>query len=58
MTRDELESEYDRLCRQLVTAGVSPTVSDAVLDVFTDAELGALVRDAALRLVEIRKAQR
>jgi hypothetical protein len=50
VTRDALVSEYDRLCRALVKRKAEPVVSDAVLDCFTDAELGLLVKDSALRL--------
>lgn len=56
-TRDELLSEYDSLTRQLVKAGIDPVVSDAVLDVFSDGELAALVKDAARRLLEVRRFQ-
>jgi hypothetical protein len=57
MTRAELLYEYDRLCRLLVVAGSEPVVSDAVLEVFNDLELAALVKDAALRLVQIRRVE-
>jgi hypothetical protein len=57
VTRDQLIADYDRLCRQLEKAGAEPVVSSAVLDVFTDAELGALIRDCALRLVQLRRLQ-
>jgi hypothetical protein len=50
VTRDELVREYDRLMRQLVKQGSEPVVTDAVLDCFTDAELGLLVKDSAMRL--------
>ena len=57
VTREDLIREYDRLMRQLVVAGSEPVVTDAVLDCFTDLELGQLVRDSALRLVQIRRME-
>jgi len=56
-TREDLIREYDRLMRQLVKAGAEPVVTDAVLDCFTDIELGALVKDSALQLVRIRRLE-
>ena len=54
-TRDELLSEYDRLCGRLVAEGLEPTVvTDAVLEVFSDGELRALIKDSVRRLLRIR----
>lgn len=50
VTREDLVTEYDRLSRALVRRKAEPVVSDAVLDCFTDAELGLLIKDSALRL--------
>ena len=50
MTREDLVSEYDRLSRALVKKKAEPVVSDAVLECFTDAELGLLIKDSAMRL--------
>jgi len=57
VTRDQLIADYDRLCRQLVKAGMEPVVTSAVLDVFTDQELGVLIRDASQRLIQWRRFQ-
>jgi hypothetical protein len=57
MTRDQLVAEYDRLCRLLEKAGLEPVVSSAVLDVFSDAELGALISYAAFRLVRLGRLE-
>lgn len=57
VTRDHLLRDYERLCRQMERAGMEPVVSSAVLDVFTDEELGVLIRDTALRLVQLRRLQ-
>jgi len=57
VTREDMIREYDRLMRQLVVAGSEPVVTDAVLDCFTDLELGMLIRDSALRLVQLRRLQ-
>lgn len=57
LIRADLVAEYDQLVRQLVKAGGQPVVTDAVLDVFTDAELGLLIRDLALRLVQLRRLE-
>jgi hypothetical protein len=56
-TRDELLSEYDRLSRLMVKAGLELTVTDAVLDVFDDGMLRALIRDSVRRLVRIRELE-
>jgi hypothetical protein len=56
-TREDLIREYDRLMRQLVIAGAEPVVTDAVLDCFTDIELGALIKDSALQLIRLRRLQ-
>lgn len=56
-TREELVSEYNRLMVLLVKQGSEPVVTDAVLDCFTDADLGALIRDSALRLVQLRRLE-
>jgi hypothetical protein len=57
VTREDLIREYDRLMRQLVKQGSEPVVTDAVLDCFSDVELGMLVRDSALRLVQLRRLE-
>lgn len=57
MTRDQLIAEYDRLCRLLGKAGLEPVVSSAVLDVFTDEQLGALISYDALRLVRLGRLE-
>lgn len=57
MNRDELLIEYDNLLRQMVKVGLEPVITDAVLDVFTDGELAALVKDSALRLIRFRKLE-
>lgn len=57
MTRDALVADYDRLCRQLEKAGAEPVVSSSVLDAFTDTDLALLIRDSALRLVQMRRLQ-
>jgi hypothetical protein len=54
-TRDQLLEEYDWLCCQLRRAGAEPVVTDAVVEVFTDGELSALIRDSAMRLVKLRR---
>lgn len=56
-TREDLVREYDRLMRQLVIAGAEPVVTDAVLDCFSDLELGMLIKDSALHLVQLRRLQ-
>ena len=57
MTRDQLVAEYDRLCRLLDKAGLEPVVTSAVLDVFSDEELGALISYAAFRLVRLGRLE-
>lgn len=56
-TRAELLLEYDRLSRLMVKAGLELTVTEAVLDVFSDGELGALIRDCTRRLVRVRELE-
>ena len=56
-TREELLAEYDRLLRLMVKAGLEPTVTDAVLDVFDDGMLRALIRDCVRRLLMVRELQ-
>jgi len=56
-TRDELLSEYDRLSRLMVKAGLELTVTDAVLDVFSDGELRALIKDCVRRLIRLRQLE-
>lgn len=55
--RRAYEDEYARLCAELVKVGLEPTISASVLDVFTDGELKALVKDAALRLIRFRRME-
>jgi hypothetical protein len=57
VTRDQLISDYDRLQRQMTKQGLEPVVTAAVLDVFTDAELGMLIKDCALQLIRVRRLQ-
>jgi hypothetical protein len=57
VTRDSLIADYDRLCRQLEKAGAEPVVSTLVLDAFSNEELALLIRDSALRLVQLRRLQ-
>jgi hypothetical protein len=54
-SRGALIADYDRLCRLLLKAGMEPTVSPGVLDVFTDVELGELIVDATQRLLRLRR---
>lgn len=56
-TRDELLAEYDRLLRQMIKAGLEPTVTDAVLDVFDTGMLRALIRDCTRRLLRVRELE-
>ena len=56
VTREDLIAEYDRLSRQLVKVGGAPVVSDAALEIFSDGEIRALVKDVALQLIRIRRA--
>jgi hypothetical protein len=53
-TRDELLAEYDRLLGQMDKAGLEPTVTRAVLDVFDNGMLRALIRDCTIRLINAR----
>jgi hypothetical protein len=57
VTRDALIAEYDRLCRQLAKAGLEPVVTSAVLDVFSDGELEALISYTAFRLVRLGRLE-
>jgi hypothetical protein len=57
MTRDQLIAEYDRLCRLLEKAGAEPVVTSAVLDVFTDEDLGRLISYTAFRLVRLGRLE-
>jgi hypothetical protein len=54
-SRDALIADYDRLCRLLERAGMEPTVTSAVLDCFTDLEVGELIVDATQRLLRLRR---
>lgn len=56
-TRDELLAEYDRLSRQMVKHGLELTVTEAVLDVFDDGMLRALIRDCTRRLLRVRELE-
>lgn len=53
-TRDEMLAEYSRLCGLMVKAKLEPTVTTAVLDVFDDGMLRALIRDCTIRLINSR----
>jgi hypothetical protein len=55
MNRDQLLEEYDWLCCQLRRSGAEPVITDAAIEVFSDGELVALIKDAAMRLVRIRR---
>jgi hypothetical protein len=57
MTRAALIVEYGRLCVLLEKAGSEPVVTGAVLEAFSDAELGLIIRDCALRLIQMRRLQ-
>lgn len=57
MTRDALIADYGRLCRQLEKAGAEPVVTSSVLDAFTDEDLALLIRDSALRLIQLRRLE-
>lgn len=50
VTREDLEHEYGRVSRALIRRGADPPVTNAVLECFTDAELGLLIKDSAIRL--------
>jgi hypothetical protein len=53
-TRDELLAEYSRLSRLMDKANLEPTVTNAVLDVFDEGMLRALIRDCTIRLIHAR----
>jgi hypothetical protein len=57
LNRSELLYEYDRLLREMTKVGLDPVVTDAVLDIFTDSELRALIKDSALRLIRFRRLE-
>jgi len=55
--RRAYEDEYARLTEEMAKVGLEPVVSAEVLDVFTDGELRALVKDSALRLIRFRRIE-
>lgn len=57
VSRQDLLDEYDRLLRQMSHVGLEPTVTDAVLDCFSEPELRLLIKDAVLRLVQVRRLE-
>lgn len=53
-TREQLLWEYERLLGLMDKAGLEPTVTKAVLDVFDEGMLRALIRDCTIRLINAR----
>jgi len=57
MTREELLIEYRALETHMVRAGVEPTLSEAVIDLFSEGELKALIKAEALRLLQFQRME-
>ncbi len=57
MTREELLTEYGALETRMVRAGVEPTLSEAVIDLFSEGELKALIKAEALRLLQFQRME-
>ena len=57
MSRDELLGEWRTLQTRMVRAGLEPTLSEAVIDIFSEGELKALIKAEALRLLQFQRME-
>jgi hypothetical protein len=57
MTREQLLTAYSALETRMVRAGIEPTLSEAVIDLFSEGELKALIKAEALRLLQFQRME-
>lgn len=57
-SRANLIRSYDEMASELTRLGSNPLVSSGVLEVFSDGELRAIIRETAFQLVRLRRALR
>lgn len=55
MTRDELLTQYGQLTTRMVRAGLEPTLSTEVIDLFSEGELMVLIKSEAVRLLHYQR---
>lgn len=55
--RADLELMYKKLYQEMEKVGLEPIISLSVLEVFTDGELRAVVKDSAFRLMRFRRME-
>jgi hypothetical protein len=56
-SRDELLSQYGQLETRMVRAGLEPTLSESVIDLFSEGELKVLIKSEAVRLLHYQRLE-
>ena len=57
-TRVDMIRAYDEMSSELTRLGSNPLVSSGVLEVFSDGELRAIIRETTFQVVRLRRALR
>jgi len=57
MTREELLAQYGQLTTRMVRAGLDPTLSPEVIDLFSEGELMVLIKSEAVRLLHFQRLE-
>jgi hypothetical protein len=55
--RRTLLANYETLKQEMVSLGMEPVINDDLLEVFTDGELTALVKDCVMRIMRFRRLE-
>lgn len=57
LTREELLAQYGQLTTRMVRAGLDPTLSPEVIDLFSEGELQVLIKSEAVRLLHYQRLE-
>lgn len=55
--REELLAQYGQLTTRMVRAGLEPTLSPEVIDLFSEGELQVLIKSEAVRLLHYQRLE-
>jgi hypothetical protein len=56
-SREDLLNQYAQLETRMIRAGLEPTLSEAVIDLFSEGELKVLIKSEAVRLLHYQRLE-
>jgi hypothetical protein len=57
LSREDLLAQYGQLVTRMVRAGLDPTLSPEVIDLFSEGELQVLIKSEAVRLLHYQRLE-